>query len=117
NIRQKPLTAISIYFLAALIASFISMLYFSGFAAPTDRQTALAILLNGVLVNGFSYLFWIGALRAAEASYIAPFTYLAPIVSAFYLIVFFDEPFLAAYGIGLLLVVGGGLVNALAKDR
>ncbi|MCK5199602.1 MAG: DMT family transporter, partial [Spirochaetales bacterium] len=71
------------------------------------------VLLNGILVNGFSYVFWLVALRSTEASYLAPFTFITPVLSAIYLIVFFDEPFAAAYGIGLIFVVTGGFVNSI----
>lgn len=115
NVRIEPLTVNSIYFLSALIASGLSMFYFSGFAVPSDIRTLAAILLNGILVNGFSYVFWVTALRKTEASYLAPYTYLTPVISAVYLVMMFDEPFYPAYAVGLLLVVAGGLVNAFSR--
>lgn len=115
NVRKSPVVVVSLYFLAALIASFASMLYFSGFALPAPKEI-FPILLNGLLVNGYSYIFWKKALHVTEASYLAPFTYLAPILSAFYLVVFFDEPFLMVYGVGLIFIVAGGLVNSTGKS-
>jgi hypothetical protein len=38
-------------------------------------------------------------------------------LSAVYLIVFFQEPFHPAYGIGLVCVIGGGLVNHLQRKN
>lgn len=111
KVTQEPLSVVSTYFLVATIASFISMLCFSEFTLPSQSDLS-PILLNGILVNGFSYVFWFQALKSCEASYLAPFTFIAPILSAFYLILFFDEPFLAVYGVGLVLVVVGGLVNS-----
>jgi drug/metabolite transporter (DMT)-like permease len=111
TITHEPLGVTSVYFFSACIASSLSMLYFSEFALPSKSEI-LSVLLNGILVNGFSYVFWIVALQSTEASYLAPFTFLTPVLSAVYLIVFFDEPFVMAYGIGLLCVVGGGLVNS-----
>ena len=112
TITHEPLGVTSVYFLSACIASLLSMLYFSEFALPSTSEI-LPVLLNGILVNGFSYVFWIVALQSTEASYLAPFTFLTPVLSAIYLIVFFDEPFVLAYGIGLVCVVGGGLVNSI----
>ncbi len=112
NVRRAPLAVISVYFLSASIASFISMLYFSRFAFPSSSEL-IPVLLNGILVNGFSYMFWVLALRSTEASYLAPFTFITPVLSAIYLIVLFDEPVLPVYAIGLACVIAGGLVNSI----
>lgn len=116
KVGRDPLAVVSLYFLAALLASFVSMLYFSGFALPRPADL-WPILLNGVLVNGYSYIFWVRGLQCADASYLAPFTYIAPVVSAFYLVVIFDEPLLPAYGIGLACILAGGLLNTLGGRR
>ena len=117
NIKKEPLGVVTLYFLTACLASFISMQYFSDFALPSSSEI-MPIVVNGILVNGFSYLFWLLALRSAEASWLAPFIFITPVLSAIYLIVFFGEPFAAAYGIGLILVVAGGLVNSIKmSDR
>ena len=112
KITREPLGVVTVYFLTACIASFISMFSFSEFMTPSKPEF-LPILLNGILINGFSYVFWFLALKNTEASYLAPFIFITPVLSGIYLILFFDEPFVAAYGIGLALVVTGGLVNTL----
>ena len=88
------------------------MNYFSDFALPSGSEI-VPVLVNGIMVNGFSYLFWLLALRSTEASWLAPFVFITPVLFSIYLIVFFNEPFAAAYGIGLVLVITGGLVNSL----
>ncbi|PIR44260.1 permease [Candidatus Wolfebacteria bacterium CG10_big_fil_rev_8_21_14_0_10_31_9] len=108
--QLEPYTMITIYFLTATIASFISMLWFSNFSLPT-KGAIIPILVNGLLVNGLSYIFWIKALKQAEASFIAPFVFLTPVLAAIYLIIFFREPLLPIYGLGLLAVIIGGLLN------
>lgn len=110
KVKFEPFTMITIYFLTATMASFASMMWLSGFSLPT-KDALIPILVNGLLVNGYSYIFWIKALKNAEASFVAPFVFLTPILAAFYLIVFFQEPLLPVYGIGLLAVVIGGLLN------
>ncbi len=112
RVEREPLGVVTAYFLVATTASFISMMTLSDFALPSRGEVG-PVLLNGVIVNGFSYVLWIWALRATEASYLAPFTFITPVLSAVYLIAFFDEPFLAVYLVGLGLVVVGGLVNSL----
>jgi len=111
KVVKEPLGVVAVYFLVASIASLISMLCFSTFALPSTNEVP-AILINGIMVNGFSYVLWLLALKSTEASYLAPFTFITPILSAIYLIVFFNEPFFPAYGIGLILVVLGGLINS-----
>lgn len=112
KVEKEPLGVVTVYFLVASIASLVSMLSFSEFALPSPNEIP-AILINGTIVNGFSYVLWVLALKSTEASYLAPFTFITPILSAIYLIVFFNEPFLPAYGIGLVFVVLGGLINSI----
>ena len=115
KVRVAPILAIFVYFSAATVASFISMLVFSDFSVPS-QQGWIPVVLNGILVNGFSYVFWIYALKSAPASYLAPFTYLAPALSAVYLVVFFNNPFLISYAVGLGLIITAGLVNSTARS-
>jgi drug/metabolite transporter (DMT)-like permease len=110
KVHLEPYTMITTYFLTATVASFASMLWLSEFALPT-KNALIPILINGIFVNGYSYIFWIKALKESEASFVAPFVFLTPVVSAFYLIVFFKEPFLPIYVFGLLAVIIGGLLN------
>jgi len=110
KVNLEPYTMITIFFLTASIASLVSMLLFSDFSLPTN-DSIVPVLVNGLFVNGFSYIFWIKALKEAEASFVAPLVFLTPVLSALYLIIFFQEPLLPVYGIGLLAVIIGGLLN------
>jgi drug/metabolite transporter (DMT)-like permease len=115
KVHLEPYTMITIYFLTATVASFVSMLWLSEFSLPT-KDALIPILANGLFVNGFSYIFWIKALKEAEASFVAPFVFLTPVLSALYLILFFREPLLPIYGLGLLAVIIGGLLNKEEKS-
>ncbi len=110
KIKIEPLTLISIYYLTATVLSFFSMLVFSEFVLPT-KETIIPILVNGIFVNGISYLFWIKALKESEASFVAPFVFLTPVISTIYLVLFFQEEFLSVYAIGLGAIILGGLLN------
>jgi len=111
----EPLGLVTCYFAVATLCSFVSMLLLSDFAPPKE---IFAILLNGSLVNGVSYILWISALRLTKASYIAPLVFLTPVFSTFYLIIFFDEPVRWIYLLGLVLVIISGLVATLnLSDR
>ena len=100
----------TIYFFTATICSFISMLTFSSFKLP-NTHSLLPIIINGLFVNGISYLFWIKALKYAPASFVAPFVFLTPIVSSLYLVLFFGEIFLSIYLVGMILVIIGGVIG------
>jgi drug/metabolite transporter (DMT)-like permease len=110
KVKLEPYTMITIFFMTASIASLVSMLLLSEFSLPTN-DSIVPVLVNGLFVNGFSYIFWIKALKEAEASFVAPLVFLTPVLSALYLIIFFQEPLLPVYGFGLLAVLIGGLLN------
>ena len=116
KVKVNPSAANTVYFFMAAVASFLSMLVFSEWALPQSREI-LPVMLNGVLVNGFSYVLWIVALRETSPGFAAPFTYLTPVLSALFLVLFFREPFLPAYGIGLFLVLAGGFLNSLDREK
>jgi drug/metabolite transporter (DMT)-like permease len=115
KVHLEPYTMITICFLTATVTSFGSMLWLSDFSLPT-KDTLIPILINGLFVNGFSYIFWIKALKEAEASFVAPFVFLTPVLSALYLILFFQVPLLPVYGLGLFSVIIGGLLNKEEKS-
>lgn len=110
KLTLEPYSLNTIYFITGFIFSFVSMLIFSKFALPPPA-TIMPILINGIFVNGISYILWVKGLRLANASYLAPFGFLTPVISAIYLIVFFNEPLLTPYIAGLILVLISGLVN------
>ena len=101
---------VMIYFLTASLASLISMISLSEFKIPTNNSI-IPIIVNGIFVNGISYIFWIKALKLGDASFVAPFIFLTPVISAVFLIVFFGEPFQLIYILGMISVIGGGVIN------
>lgn len=108
--KTDDLLLVTIYFITATVVSFFSMSLMSDFKLPTVGSL-LPILINGIFVNGVSYIFWIKALKKGDASFIAPFVFLTPVISSVFLILFFNEPFLKVYLFGLLAVVFAGLIN------
>ncbi|MFE8423772.1 DMT family transporter [Tenacibaculum sp. ZH5_bin.1] len=115
KIKMDDILLLTIYFLTASFASFLSMNFYSEFKIP-NLNTGIPILINGFLVNGLSYIFWIKALKIGEASLIAPFVFLTPVLSSIFLIIFFNEPFYIAYLIGMSCVILGGLLNLKNKN-
>ncbi|WP_339710285.1 DMT family transporter [uncultured Kriegella sp.] len=116
KIKIDDTLLLTIYFLTASFASFISMHFYSEFKTP-NLNTVVPILINGFLVNGLSYIYWIKALKIGEASFIAPFVFLTPVLSSIFLIVIFNEPFYTVYLIGMSCVVLGGLLNTQKRKK
>mgnify|MGYP005993903609 CR=1 FL=1 len=116
KIKVNLSNAITIFFLTAIIYSYISMSIFSSFVWPSFQEW-IYILINGIFLNGISYLFWIKALQKADASFIAPFIFITPILSSIFLILFFDEAIYMIYFLALFLIVLSGLVNSLKVKR
>lgn len=112
KIEIEDINLLTIFFITATIASFISMILISEFKLP-KLNTLIPILINGLFVNGLSYIFWIRALKIGESSFIAPFVFLTPVLSSIFLIIFFKETFYTAYLLGMISVIIGGLLNAL----
>lgn len=111
-IKVDATNAVMIYFFSAIIYSIITVSSFSSFIVPSTKDW-ISILINGIFINGISYLFWIKGLQIFDASKVAPYLFLTPILAAFFLILFFDEKVLTIYFVGLVFVIFSGLINSL----
>jgi drug/metabolite transporter (DMT)-like permease len=74
-----------------------------------------AVLFLGLACSGLGYLFWYGALERIEASRVAAFLYLEPLVTLAAAVVLLGEPVTATTVVGGLLVVGGVVVVQAAR--
>ncbi len=115
-VKVNATNAVMIYFFSAIIYSIISVQSFSEFTLPSAKDW-ISILINGAFLNGVSYLFWVKALKTFDASKVAPFIFITPILSAFFLIIFFDEPILTIYFVGLFLVIISGLISSIKRKK
>jgi len=111
-VKVDASNAVMIYFFSAILYSIITVSTYSTFIMPSSKDW-ISILINGAFINGISYLFWIKGLQIFDASKVAPYLFITPILSAFFLVLFFDEPILGIYFVGLFFVVLSGLVNSL----
>lgn len=116
RIKIDAVLLVTIYFITATVAASLSMLLFSSFSWPTT-EALFPILLNGLLVNGISYLLWIKALKMGEAATLAPFVFLTPLLSSIYLLILFAEPFHSSYLWGMLAVLAAGGLNSFSKGE
>jgi drug/metabolite transporter (DMT)-like permease len=97
------------FFLSATIFSALTMLLTSHFVIP-EGAAWLPILINGPFINGLSYVLWLQALKYGDASFVAPFVFLTPVIAAFLIVFLFHEPLLPAYLFGLGTVILSGLI-------
>ncbi len=70
----------------------------------------LAMLFLGIACSGLGYLFWYGALEGIEASRVAAFLYLEPLVTLAAAVLLLGEPVGPTTVLGGLLVLGGVLL-------
>ncbi|WP_236631583.1 DMT family transporter [Endozoicomonas numazuensis] len=110
RIKLEANSLMLVFFGVATLASFISMLVFSEFILP-DSRSLLIVIISGVLVNGLSDVLWLWALRRTEASFLAPFIFLTPLLSTLYMLLIFSEQFLPVYGVSLVLIIFAGVIN------
>ena len=111
-LKVDATNAVMIYFFSAILYSIITVGSYSTFIMPSGKDW-ISILINGAFINGVSYLFWIKGLQIFDASKVAPYLFITPILAAFFLILFFDEPILTIYFVGLFFVVLSGLINSI----
>lgn len=107
--NYEPYTVTTIFFGSATIFSFIAMKTLSTFVIPT-ASTLTPLLLNGVLINGVSYILWLKALSYANASFVAQFVFLTPVIASLLIVMFFQEVFTPIYLLGMCLVIGAGII-------
>ena len=115
-VKINATNAVMIYFFSAIIYSIITVGSFSTFVIPSSKDW-FSIIINGVFLNGISYLFWVKGLKEFDASKVAPYIFITPILAAFFLILFLDEEVLAIYFLGLAFVIVSGLISSFKKRR
>ncbi len=102
--------SVFIYFFSALIFLLPTVAVFSSFVLPSFRAW-LWLILNGVLINGVTYVFWFKALEGGETHIISNLLYLTPFISLIYIAIFLKEEILLSSFIGLSVIVFGVLLQ------
>ncbi|PID44759.1 MAG: EamA family transporter [Proteobacteria bacterium] len=101
--------SVFMYFLWASIFSFISIVAWSNLVIP-DLESVLIILVNGVFINGLSYILWVYALSKEDASKIAPLVYISPVLSVVWISLIFGDSITVTNITAVALVVASGLL-------
>lgn len=109
NFVSDPFIGTFWLFFSSTICSFILLMQFSRLPHIGDIDI-ISVLINGVLINGVSYILWVLACAKGDPSETAALVFLSPILSAIWLVMFFGENFVPAYGLALSLVLASGLL-------
>jgi len=105
---------ITLYFLWATIFSFIALIIFDNWTVP-NKNSLIAIILNGVLINGLSYILWLEALKRGNVSTIATLVYITPILAMLWIAIFFKEHLSLYDIIAIIEIIFAGLLTLSPK--
>lgn len=106
--RVSTLWAISLQFLAGgIVLGAIGLLTESPSEMRFTAPFIASLLYSSLIGTGLAWVLWFGLVRAGEASRVAAYIFVVPIVSIVLGIVFLDEPLSPSLAVGAALVVGG----------
>ncbi|HEM8294432.1 TPA: DMT family transporter [Providencia stuartii] len=103
-------------FIFSTLTSLVLLLLFSEMQLPS-QGTFWPTLINGVLINGVSYILWFKAMNTGNSTKIASVVFLSPVLSVLWLVLLLSDPFEIAYIIGVMLVIISGVLCVGAKRR
>ena len=94
---------VALTFLFAFFYSFIFYI-FNRESFNFNLRGWIFILVNGLFINGISYLFWIKAIQKIELSIVAVYLFLTPLLGALWVILFLDVSLKGYYLFSLALI-------------
>ena len=106
---KNPANDIFIYFLIATLLS-LSIFLYRGKSLHVSNFDILYLLINGIFINGISYLFWIWALKDSEASKLSVFTLATPLLSILWIYIFLGDEMRWIYLVSLILTILSGFL-------
>jgi drug/metabolite transporter (DMT)-like permease len=115
RIAYEPYSSMAVGFTVATFLSFLAVVQFSTKSLIPDGPAIWSVLINGVFVNGLSYVFWYRALQAAPISFVAPWIALTPLLAAVFAgkSIQFDRQ----HCIGLGLVLASALLATISSNN
>ena len=109
--RYDQVVSVFIYFVTALVFIAPTLVLFSSLKMPS-WHIWLWLLLNGLVVNGISYIFWLKALEYGDTSVISNALYFTPFLSLVSITLFLGEQILLSSIVGLIIIVVGILLQS-----
>ncbi len=117
NTRDKHDPVLKLFggFVFGAFYSLLPMLITEGFVVPQFMATA-ALLYIGAFEMGFTFVLWLSALKYAErAAQVGQLIYITPFLSLLFLWLIIDEAIYLSTVAGLVLIVGGIMLNQKKK--
>ncbi|XVH57739.1 DMT family transporter [Providencia hangzhouensis] len=96
-------------FIFSTLTSLVLLLLFREVQLPS-KAAFWPTLINGILINGVSYILWFKAMNTGHSAKIASVVFLSPVLSVLWLVLILSDPFEIAYIIGVLLVIISGVL-------
>lgn len=103
-------------FIFSTLTSLVLLLLFSEIQLPS-KAAFWPTLINGILINGVSYILWFKAMNTGHSAKIASVVFLSPVLSVLWLVLILSDPFELAYIIGVLLVITSGVLCVGIKGK
>ncbi|MEX6367550.1 DMT family transporter [Providencia huaxiensis] len=103
-------------FIFSTLTSLVLLLLFSEVQLPS-KAAFWPTLINGILINGVSYILWFKAMNTGHSAKIASVVFLSPVLSVLWLVLILSDPFEIAYIIGVLLVLISGVLCVGIKGK
>lgn len=110
KIQCHTLVATFLFFIWATLFALIALLATTGIKLPTSNNAWLGLVVNGTIVNGLSYFWWLRALQLEQTSRIAPLVFLTPILGCLWLVLLLGEAFFVSYIVGLCMCIAAGVL-------
>ena len=91
-------------FVFAFLYSVISLIVLK--KAPVIAKDAIIyMLINGLFINGISYLFWVWALKDIKASIASTFVLASPVIASFWVYLLIGESLKFSFFVSIVLIV------------
>lgn len=111
-----PISGTLLLFAWGVLFSFIWVLCTFGLT-PIKGDSLFYIALNGIFINGISYIWWIEAMRLWDASKVSVFVYATPILGTLWLILLSNQQLFTSYAIALIFVIIAGILTIWERDE
>ncbi len=116
KIEVDPINGTLMFFIWGSLFSLIWVFCTNGLKL-LDTSSLFFIAINGIIINGISYIWWIEAIRLWEASKVAIFVYITPILGTLWLVILSNTNLFLSYGIALIFVIIAGILTIWEKDE
>ncbi len=105
KVEYDQIIAIFVYFTSATIFCTTTI----GFFKITELSVNVLfwLFINGLFINGISYIFWFKALKSAQTSLVSNLVYLTPALSLIFISIFLKEKIHTYSLLGLILILLG----------